>query len=199
LVLTFPRLQPLLVARPMETLILVDEKDTEIGYEDKERCHLIPTQLHRAFSIFIINKAGSMLVHKRSFAKKTWPGYWTNACCSHPRRGENLEGATQRRLLEEMGFQCPLEHLFSFSYRASYDARYGEYEFDHVFLGTYEGQVKTNPDEVEDWRYISIDELRGHVKSYPGAYTPWFRRALPRVLRHIANRSPGGRERKGDA
>ena len=114
-------------------LILVDENDNEVGYEEKELCHLLPTKRHRAFSIFIFNSAGKILIHKRSALKKTWPGFWTNACCSHPRKGESLEEATARRLQEELGFQTQLIHLFTFLYHADYDGTYGENEIDHVF------------------------------------------------------------------
>ncbi|OPY74628.1 MAG: Isopentenyl-diphosphate Delta-isomerase [Syntrophorhabdus sp. PtaU1.Bin058] len=169
----------------MDELIIVDKDDKEIGYGEKDECHFVPAKLHRAFSIFIFNSKGEMLVHKRSGAKKTWPGYWTNACCSHPRRGESLEDATARRLLEELGFTCPLKHLFSFHYKADYDSVYGEHEIDHVFIGTYDGDVMPDKNEVETHRFITIDALLDDIKKSPQTYTPWFKRALPAVLEHI--------------
>jgi isopentenyl-diphosphate delta-isomerase len=169
----------------MDTLILVDSKDNVIGYDEKESCHLMPTKLHRAFSIFIINLKGEMLIHKRSSLKKTWPGFWTNACCSHPRKGETLEEATKKRLLFEMGFTCPLEYLFRFEYKSDYDQIYGEYEVDHVFFGLYNGTPDANGDEVEDWKFIGLPELLEDVEVHGPRYTPWFKIALPRVVAYI--------------
>lgn len=169
----------------MDTLILVDKNDRETGYEEKERCHLIPTRLHRAFSIFILNTKGEMLIHKRCGIKQTWPGFWTNACCSHPGKGESLETATKRRLQEELGFKCDLKYLFPFHYKTNYDKRYGENEIDHVFWGTYDGIVKPNREEIEDWKFMTIEKLLADIKKHPERYTPWFKKALPRVLKHI--------------
>jgi isopentenyl-diphosphate delta-isomerase len=172
----------------MDQLIIVDDNDKEVGYGEKDECHLIPAKLHRAFSIFIFNSKGEMLIHKRSSIKKTWPGYWTNACCSHPRKGESLEEATTRRLREELGFTCPIEFLFSFYYKADYDSTYGEHEIDHVFAGKYDGDVKPDRNEVEEFAFVPIDALREDVQMSPQKYTPWFRQALPTVLEHIATK-----------
>ena len=169
----------------MDTLVLVDAKDNVIGYDEKASCHLTPTKLHRAFSIFIVNSKGEMLVHKRSSLKTTWPGFWTNACCSHPRRGESLEEATEKRLLFEMGFVCPLEYLFRFEYKSDYDETYGENEVDHVFFGLYDGVPKPNKGEVEDWKFVRLAELLEDVETRGARYTPWFKIALPRVAEHI--------------
>jgi isopentenyl-diphosphate Delta-isomerase len=171
----------------MDMLILVDEANRETGSEEKEKCHLIPTRLHRAFSIFIVNSRKEMLVHRRSGSKKTWPGYWTNACCSHPRKGESLEVATQRRLGEELGFSCPVEHLFSFHYEACYDGAYGENEIDHVSLGIYDGPVTPDMDEIAEWKFVAPESLAAHVAAEPDKYTPWFKAALPRVLAYLAD------------
>jgi len=172
----------------MDRLIIVDENDKEIGYGEKDECHLIPAKLHRAFSIFIFNSKGEMLIHKRSGSKKTWPGYWTNACCSHPRKGESLEEATTRRLREELGFTCPLKFLFSFYYKADYDSTYGEHEIDHVFMGTYDGDVTPDRNEVEELMFVPTYVLREDVQRAPQKYTPWFKQALPAVLEHIATK-----------
>jgi isopentenyl-diphosphate Delta-isomerase len=169
----------------MDMLILVDAEDNISGYDEKENCHLIPTKLHRAFSIFIINSKGEMLIHKRSTLKDTWPGFWTNACCSHPRKEESLDNATQRRLMEEMGFTCPLKYLFKFQYRSDYDKKYGENEVDHVFIGFYDGTLKPDKNEIEEWKFIGIDTLQEDVKNYPAKYTPWFMKALPGVISSI--------------
>ena len=169
----------------MDMLILVDYEDSIVNYEEKESCHLIPTKLHRAFSIFIINSKGEMLIHKRSGLKNTWPGFWTNACCSHPRKGEELENATKRRLLEEMGFVCELEYLFKFQYQSDYDKKYGENEVDHVFIGFYDGELKPDKNEIEEWKFVGTDALLEDVKNYPEKYTPWFMKALPQVMKHL--------------
>jgi len=171
----------------MEQIIIVDKNDNEIGYAEKDECHHIPVKLHRAFSIFIFNSKGKMLIHKRARAKKTWPGYWTNACCSHPRKGETLKKATERRLHEELGFVCPIKRLFSFYYRADYDATYGEHEIDHVFVGRYDGQVTPNREEVERYTFIKIDILLENIKSSPHQFTPWFKQALPEVLTYVTS------------
>jgi isopentenyl-diphosphate delta-isomerase len=169
----------------MDELILVDSDNNVTGYAEKESCHLIPTSLHRAFSIFIFNSKGEMLVQKRSRLKKTWPGFWSNACCSHPRRGERTEDAATGRLQLEMGFTCPLKYLFHFQYQSEYDDTYGENEVDHVFLGLYDGTPDPNSDEVEDWRSIRIQELLKDVERHQAKYTPWFKIALPLVASHL--------------
>ncbi|HOE17762.1 MAG TPA: isopentenyl-diphosphate Delta-isomerase [Syntrophorhabdaceae bacterium] len=172
----------------MDELIIVDKNDNEIGYGEKDECHVHPARLHRAFSIFIFNSKGEMLIHKRSGSKKTWPGYWTNACCSHPRKGEGLEEATTRRLQEELGFTCPLTCLFSFYYKADYDSTYGEHEIDHVFAGKYDGDVRPDRNEVEEFAFVLTDALLEDVQRSPQKYTPWFKKALPKVLEHIAGK-----------
>jgi isopentenyl-diphosphate delta-isomerase len=173
----------------MDKLILVNENDEVLGYEDKESCHRKPTKRHRAFSVFILNSQGQMLVHKRSRSKKTWPGFWSNACCSHPRKGEGLSEATQRRLLEELGFTCPLEGLFRFEYSADYDDEWGENEIDYVFLGIFDGDVKPDYNEIEEWLFIFQEELMKDIEHNQEKYTPWFKKALPRVINHIKLKS----------
>lgn len=167
----------------MEELQLVDENDQEIGSAEKELCHRTPTTLHRAFSVFIFDKKGRMLIHRRAEGKKTWPGFWSNACCSHPRKGESLAEATRRRLQEELGITSPpLTHLFSFAYKVDYDEHYGENEVDHVFVGVYDGVIIPDKEEIADWRFVTISDLLHDIKVNSGQYTPWFKEALPRVL-----------------
>jgi isopentenyl-diphosphate delta-isomerase len=165
-----------------DQLILVDRNDNIVGHEEKDKCHIIPALLHRAFSIFIINAEGHMLIHKRSALKKTWPGFWTNACCSHPRKDETLEMATKRRLREELGITADLKPLFTFQYEAPFDEEYGENEVDHVFIGMHDGPITADPAEIEAWRFMNIHDLAADVKARPEKYTPWFALALPRVL-----------------
>jgi isopentenyl-diphosphate Delta-isomerase len=169
----------------MEMLILVDKDDKEINYKEKESCHLIPAALHRAFSIFIVNTESRILIHKRQSTKKTWPGFWTNACCSHPRQGEDLKEATKRRLQEELGIACDVKPLFTFHYKADYDEKYGEHEIDHVFLGVYDGVVRPNNDEIQEHKFVPIDELVEDVRKHPDKYTPWFKQCLPGVLKYL--------------
>jgi isopentenyl-diphosphate delta-isomerase len=167
----------------MDMLILVDSEDNNIGYDEKENCHLNPPKLHRAFSIFIVNSKKEMLIHKRSTLKNTWPGFWTNACCSHPRKGEELVDATKRRLMEELGFSCPLKYLFKFQYQSDYDKTYGENEVDNVFTGFYDGALNPDKEEIEEWKFIEIDTLLEDVENHPEKYTPWFMKALPEVIK----------------
>ncbi|GEM_PF-181473 len=168
----------------MEMLILVDNDDRAIDCREKESCHLIPVPLHRAFSIFIVNTGRQMLIHRRQVTKTTWPGFWTNACCSHPRKGEDLKEATTRRLREELGIACDVKPLFRFRYEADYDEKYGEHEIDHVFLGTYDGDVRQNDDEIQEHKFVPIDELMEDVKNHGEKYTPWFKQSLPGVVKY---------------
>jgi isopentenyl-diphosphate delta-isomerase len=168
----------------MEQLILVDKNDRELGFIEKEEAHKGDLPLHRAFSIFIFNSRGEMLIQKRSTEKKTFSGIWANACCSHPRKGEHLEDAIKRRLKEELGFVTQLRELFSFVYKARM-GEWGEHELDHVFLGRYDGPVKPNKDEIEEWKFVSIDELKKDVRQNPDKYGAWFKLAYERVIEEV--------------
>ena len=172
----------------IDEIILVDYQDNDIGFEERDACHRIPAKLHRAFSIFIVNGKEHMLIQKRAASKKTWPGFWSNACCSHPRKGENLSEATLRRLDEELGFTCPLQHISSFHYEADYNKEFGENEIDHVFVGRFDGVIQPNKDEIGDWRFIPLDELSRDIHKSPEKYTPWFKKALPGVIEFLTNR-----------
>lgn len=171
-----------------ELLILVDENDNEIGYEEKVRAHLGEGKLHRAFSIFIFNDKNELLLQKRNKEKMLWGEFWTNTCCSHPRKGESLEEATHRRLMEEMGFDCELKEIFRFPYQAKFKDVGSEKEIDHVFVGRYNGPVKPDPKEVADWKWISIKELKKDIEKNPDNYTPWFKISLNKVLEFIKNK-----------
>lgn len=167
-----------------EELILVNSNDREIGYEEKEKCHYGRPKLHRAFSVFIFNDKGEMLMTKRSRMKKTWPLHWSNACCSHPRKGETVEKAAARRVKEELGISAPLTFLFKFEYSAQYNKEWGEHELDHVFAGRYAGTIRPNHDEVDDIKFVSTEKLREDIEKNPEKYTPWFKLALDRVIEH---------------
>lgn len=168
-----------------EMLILVDHKDNEIGIEEKMKVHHAG-QLHRAFSIFIFNKQGEMLLQQRASQKYHSGGLWSNACCSHPRTGEEVEQAAHRRLLEELGFDCHLEKLFDFIYKKALCNGLTEHEFDHVFKGEYDNVIQPDPQEVQAYKWISIAELLKDLDQHPDNYTEWFKIALNRVIDAIA-------------
>lgn len=161
----------------IEKVILVDEQDNEIGSMEKIEAHE-KALLHRAFSIFVFNDEGQMMLQQRALSKYHSPGLWTNTCCSHPRPGETLEEATQRRIVEEMGFYCEMKELFSFIYTAPFDDGLTEHELDHVFIGTYNDDPKINLEEVASWQWVEVDELLADVKENPDDYTVWFKIAL---------------------
>jgi len=167
-------------------VILVDEADRPVGVEEKLIAHQNGGRLHRAFSVFIVNSAGLMLLQRRSMAKYHFGGLWTNACCSHPHPGESLLDAARSRLREELGIDIELRPAFSFIYRAT-DAASGltEHELDHVFLGRFDGQPIAHPDEIDDWKWIEPADLKVDVLAHPDQYTPWFRISLERVVRLI--------------
>lgn len=165
----------------MEFVVLVDEQDNPIGKMEKQQAH-IEGLLHRAFSIFIFNSEKKLLLQKRASSKYHCGGLWTNSCCSHPRENENIQDAANRRLAEEMGMQCSLKPIFTFMYRAEFDNGLIEHEFDHVFFGESDQNPKINPEEVETYRYIAMENLQQEVKEFPQNFTPWFIIALDRVL-----------------
>lgn len=170
----------------MEEIILVDESDREIGFAEKLAAHQNGGQLHRAFSIFIVDARGQMLLQRRAAAKYHFGGLWTNACCSHPRRGESLEEAVHRRLREELGFDTALRELFAFTYTAT-DEGSGltEREFDHVFVGRFDGEPRHDPAEVDELAWMPLDALTRDVAERPERYTPWFKEALDRVAAEL--------------
>jgi isopentenyl-diphosphate delta-isomerase len=165
-----------------EFVILVDEQDNEIGSMEKIEAHE-KAVLHRAFSIFIFNEMGQMMLQRRALSKYHSPGLWTNTCCSHPRPGESLYQATQRRIAEEMGFRCEMREVFHFIYMAPFDHGLTEHELDHVFLGLYNEDPAINTEEVEEWKWMDIDELLSDVKENPDDYTVWFKIALAEMER----------------
>ncbi len=165
-----------------EQVILVDQDDNEIGVEEKMQAHK-DGKLHRAFSIFIFNSKGEMLLQQRARKKYHSGGLWTNTCCSHPRKGESVESAAHRRLQEEMGFDCDLNHAFQFLYKATLDHNLTENELDHVFIGFYDGEIHTDGNEVESFKWLNLDELKTDLKQNPENYTVWFKKAVAKVLK----------------
>lgn len=164
-----------------EYVILVDENDNEIGIEEKMKAHE-DAKLHRAFSIFIFNTKGEMLLQQRACEKYHSGCLWTNATCSHPRPGENVEHAAHRRLQEEMGFDCELKKEFSFIYIAEFDHGLTEHEFDHVFIGSYDGAVKPNSAEADDYKWIDLETLKKDIHDHSENYTVWFKIAFDKVM-----------------
>lgn len=168
-------------------IILVDENDNEIGYTEKLEAHKTG-KLHRAFSIFVFNPHGEMLIHKRAGHKYHSGGLWSNTCCSHPRKGESLKEAVHRRLQEEMGFDCDLQEIFHFVYTADL-GDLTEHELDHVFVGEYSGDITVNPEEVEDFAWVSVNELQKDIEENPQKYTEWFKIAVEKVIQYFKDHS----------
>ena len=168
----------------MEEVILVNEQDQQIGIMEKMAAHIVP-RLHRAFSIFIFNSKGELLLQQRAFSKYHSPGLWTNTCCSHPQQGESLEAATARRLMEEMGMSCDMHEVFTFIYKAPVGLGLIEHEFDHVFFGYSDDSPVINTDEVAAWKYMNLDDIEEDMKAHPECYTEWFKISFDEVRKHI--------------
>jgi isopentenyl-diphosphate delta-isomerase len=162
-----------------ERVVLVDENDAEVGTEEKLRAHL-DGRLHRALSVFVADSAGRLLLQRRAAGKYHSGGQWTNTCCSHPRPGEPVDAAARRRLAEEMGMECELLPAFRFVYRADVGGGLTEAEYDHVFVGRFDGEPSPNPDEVDGWRWASLRELAAELAAEPERFTPWFRIVMGR-------------------
>jgi isopentenyl-diphosphate delta-isomerase len=165
----------------VEQVILVDVDDCEIGVMEKMEAHK-QAVLHRAFSVFLFNPQGKMLLQQRALTKYHSAGLWTNTCCSHPRPGETLENAVTRRLIEEMGITTKVFKAFDFIYQAELPDNLNEYEFDHVFIGNYDADVRPNHLEVANFVYQSIEEVEANLQSHPEKYTVWFKIAFPKVV-----------------
>lgn len=157
-----------------EQVILVDENDNKIGLMPKMEAHE-KALLHRAFSVFVLNDKGEMMLQQRALSKYHSPGLWTNTCCSHQRDGEHNIAAGKRRLMEEMGFVTELEELFSFTYKAAFDNGLTEHEYDHVMQGYYQGEPKINPQEVASWKWMKPEAVKEDMESHPENYTAWFK------------------------
>jgi isopentenyl-diphosphate delta-isomerase len=161
-------------------VILVNENDEQIGTMEKLEAHQKGV-LHRAFSIFIFNSKGEMLLQKRAMKKYHSPGLWSNACCSHPQPNEEVNVAAIRRLEEEMGFNTPLEKAFDFVYFTSFENGLAENEFDHVFIGKFDGAIKANREEVSEYTFRSMTQIAQDLFDGPTRYTAWFRIVFPKV------------------
>lgn len=165
-------------------VILVDKNDNEVGFMPKTEAHQ-KAVLHRAISVFLVNKAGEWLLQQRAPGKYHSAGLWTNTCCSHPFPGESNADAATRRLKEEMGLTCDLKYLFNFTYREVFNNGLTEHELDHVFWGVTDQVPNINSEEVMDFRNLGFNELKADVLKNPETYTVWFRHIFERVQHHI--------------
>lgn len=170
----------------MEYVILVDENDQEVGQMEKMEAHE-KGLLHRAFSIFLFNDKKELLLQQRAHSKYHSGGLWTNTCCSHPRAGETVLEASNRRLMEEMGIKAEMEPQFHFVYRAELDNELTEHELDHVVFGAFNGEPNINPEEVAAWKYVSMNEIDADMKANPEKYTAWFQIVFDEVHNRSQN------------
>ena len=166
----------------MSKVVLVDERDNDIGLKDTVEAHLGQGDLHRAFAVFVFNSSGKTLVAKRSAGKMLWPLIWDSACASHPERGESYEEAGERRLIEELGFTCKLKNVDRFQYEGRYSDIGAEKEVCVTLIGEYDGVVKANPEEVAEFKWMDINQLKASMSESPYAYTVWFKIALDRLI-----------------
>ena len=164
---------------------LVDDDDNIIGHAEKMEVHLSGL-LHRAFSILVFNDKNEILTHQRAFGKYHSPGLWTNTCCGHPNEGETMEAAVHRRLQEEMGFDCDLSHKFSFRYKAVFENGLIENEIDHVYIGIFNETFTVNPDEVADYKWISIAQTKELIHQNTDNFTDWFKEIMNRDVELLA-------------
>lgn len=174
-------MQHTVVSSESEALILVDENDQPIGSASKGDCHDGDGILHRAFSLFIFNVRGELLLQQRAAGKRLWGGYWSNSCCSHPRVGEDMDEAVHRRLAQELGMQANLDYVYKFQYQAHFGAAGSEHELCWVYVGRATSEVRANRTEIADFRYISPADLDQALASEPEDFTPWFRMEWQRL------------------
>jgi isopentenyl-diphosphate delta-isomerase len=169
-----------------EELILVDSNDCVVGHRNKLDAHAGEGTLHRAFSVFLFDTQGRLLVHRRSQQKPLWPGFWTNSCCSHPRRGESIDAAVQRRITEELGVDATAKYVYKFEYQASFANVGSEHELCHVYLANARGPmvVSAHADEVMEWVWLSCEDVDAWMAEKPTELTPWFRQEW-RALRSL--------------
>jgi len=167
-----------------EIVILVDENDQKIGLMPKMEAHE-KGLLHRAFSVFVFNSKNELMLQQRALHKYHTPGLWANTCCSHQRDGESSIDAGKRRLSEEMGFTTDLKETTTFIYKAPFDNGLTEHELDHILIGKYEGEPNINPDEVADWKWMSLEEVKNDIQANPDIYTAWFKIIFDKFYQHL--------------
>lgn len=170
-------------------LILTNEADEQTGIMEKMEAHRLGL-LHRAFSIFILNDRNEILLHQRALKKYHSPGLWTNACCSHPQPGQSIAEAAAVRLQQEMGFAVPLIKAFEFMYKADVGNGLIENEYDHVYIGYYDGEINPDPEEVAAYRFATPDHIRHELSAYPDRFTAWFHIAFPIFEKYLDGSAP---------
>lgn len=171
-----------------EQVVLVNERDEAIGTMGKLRAHQ-EGALHRAFSVFLFDEQGRLLLQRRAPGKYHSAGLWTNTCCSHPRPGEAVADAARRRLMEEMGIDADVEHRFTFLYKTSFDNGLHEHELDHVLFGAFSGEPMPAADEADAWSYVHPDALEADLSAHPERYTVWLRECWSRVRAELARKA----------
>jgi isopentenyl-diphosphate delta-isomerase len=175
-----------------EELILVDPQDRDVGFRSKAEVHDGEGVLHRAFSLFVFDRRGRVLLQQRSAQKRLWPLYWSNSCCSHPRRGESVEQAAHRRLFQELHLRADLRFLFKFIYHAAFENLGAEHELCWVYAGTTADEVRPNVNEIADWRFVAPEDLDAEIDAHPERFTPWLKLEWRRIREnHWTN---GGKE-----
>lgn len=177
-----------IVSSESEELILVDEHDNRIGTLSKADCHDGDGVLHRAFSLFIFNDRGELLLQQRSADKRLWPLFWSNSCCSHPRSGETMDEAVDRRLRQELGLESELEYVYKFSYQASFADAGSENELCSVYLGRELCSPRANETEIAAVRYLTRVDLDAELEASPGHFTPWFKLEWERLTGEFGDR-----------
>lgn len=175
-----------IVSDDSERLILVDAEDKTLGHLDKSSCHDGRGVLHRAFSLFIFNDRGELLLQQRARGKRLWPGYWSNSCCSHPREGETLDEAVQRRCEQELGFQTPMRFLYKFQYSAQFGEIGAENELCSIFTGVFNGAPEVNTTEISAWRWLTPSKIDQELATKSENFTPWFKMEWHRLKTDFA-------------
>jgi len=164
-----------------DVLVCVDSDDNVLGYKGKFECHSGEGILHRAFSVFLFNSRHEVLLQQRAPGKRLWPDYWSNSCCSHPRRGERMEHAVSRRLMQELGVAAAVRPLYAFEYHARYLDQGSEHELCSVFAGRFDGAPAPNQDEIASWRFVSPEQLDAEIAADPERFTPWLKLEWARI------------------
>ncbi len=177
-----------IVSNDQEPLILVDSNDREIGFLDKTACHDGGGVLHRAFSLFIFNPAGELLLQRRASGKRLWPSFWSNSCCSHPRQGETMDEAVQRRMGQELGLHAPVSFVYKFEYQAKFGTQGTEHELCWVYVGQTSQNPTINTTEIDEWRWISAADLDAELTATQDQFTPWFKLEWQRLREEFADR-----------
>ncbi len=167
-----------------EEVILVNEHDEVLGVAEKLEAHQ-KGLLHRAFSVFVFNEQGKLLLQQRALHKYHSPGLWTNTCCSHPRPTETTVEAARRRCLEEMGIALSLKEIFSFVYKVDFENGLSEHEYDHVYIGRYEKDPRINKEEVMNYKWMTPQDIQKELLLHPDQYTAWFKICFEHVIPHI--------------